>query len=249
MLPCLALQRAAAQKAEAPVMSKRGQDFCLAHMTKAGTWEYKMAEAIPALEHLGPALQQMVGSAKPPTAVVIKTMLAVPRYTGVVDIVRSHAAFTDRKSNCLVPDNVAYQGYEIDQGGNMVHGTWYGQLLAQGTIAGTQVDFCFVRDYSMKGTGRRFPLTLRPLSWAEPKRTKRSRATTVAGCYTAISPSMLQHEVCIVPNYAKDPEQNSAKGHFLLIDLVHLAPQDLQAWEMADAESTDWIWDRPTVSA
>jgi hypothetical protein len=67
------------------------------------------------------------------------------------------AAFTNRQSmdlaNCLVPDNVAYLGEEVDSNGNVLETTvWYGQVLALGCITDSigrkGQEFLFLRAYS-----------------------------------------------------------------------------------------------------
>jgi hypothetical protein len=53
---------------------------------------------------------------------------------------------------------------------------------------------------------------------------------------------MVLHEVCIVPDYFKDPAQNKQEGHFLLNDWVHRAPDDRLTWHSADEDSMAWAW-------
>lgn len=242
----LHVQRAEAAKTGAPAMSKRGQPLHLANITKPGTKECKWAQAIPALAFLGQALKTLLLTRTAPDQVIIKTMLAVPRYAGVVDIVRSHAAFTNRTANCLEPDNIAYQAYDLDRRGNKVYGTWYGQVLALGTVVGSGVNFIFFREYDNGGLDSYFPLNLRPFKWAQPTR------RTGQGSYAAIETDSVLNEVCMVPDYVKNAADGT-KGHFLLNDLVHRAPDDMLAWydkKGKDAEDNMvWKWNKAVASS
>lgn len=229
-------------------MSKRGQTLRLANLKKYGATEYDWSAAIPGLDFLGAALGKMLGTpevpAKAPAEVTIKTMLAIPRCAGVVDIVRSHACFTNRKANCLEPDNIAYRGYDVDRMNNRVDGVWYGQLLAMGTVVGSGVDFLFLRDYDTNVEDGYFPLNLRPLTWAQPHRAGRGNATVVQGAYVAIEPSMVLHEVCIVPDFVKNAPLKDP-SYFLLNDLVHRASDDMLAWQgKGPEEGSEWIWNK-----
>jgi hypothetical protein len=177
-------------------------------------------------------------------AVEIKATLGLPRYEGVVDVVRGHPQLTNRKGRVWL-DCVAYKREEHDGAGFVLYDTvsWYGMVYALGTVTVPNMcrtDFVVVRCFKStepRKTARdaaRLPLTLRPLHWEQPLM-KRAAApgtkkpvNTVPGFLLALPIEALTQKVCIVPNYLLGGD------NFLVNDLVNIAPDELMLAAVVD---------------
>lgn len=110
-------------------ISAQGRNFRFAKLADVNSWEYKVVDAVPELDHLQAAVQGFLDTEKPPGSIIIKSTLGIVRYEGVADIVRGHPYLTGRKHNCLTLDSIAFRGLWPDPVTHKdVEGTWYGQV-------------------------------------------------------------------------------------------------------------------------